>query len=455
MRGVWQGSEKTMHDLLVEDGDLAVFIINEASPANPVGSAFLILKNPSELEAALKSEKRYSASSTIRLVGSENVLTLGQYALDKMHCKQGKHILLTRPTQFQFFARENRLRMQKRIRVLVVDDSETIRKLLSRIISADPDLECVGAVELPSQVDKAIQELKPEVVTLDIHMPEMNGVELLKKLLPKYALPTVMISSLSKEEGTFVLDALEAGAVDYIQKPTMNDLPLVAPMICEKIKYAAQARILTQRKSIVRMRATGELDQSFIIGIGSSTGGTEALKDVLTRLPPEIPPILIVQHIPAVFSKAFADRMNSICPFRVKEAENGETVEKNTVYVAPGGLQMRVDGRAQTLKIVIEDTAPVNRHKPSVDVLFDSMVQLKRKKMVAAILTGMGADGARGMLRLKEAGASTIAQNEATCVVYGMPKEAVKFGGVNTVLPLGEIADEIIKLVSQSKRSIA
>jgi len=340
------------------------------------------------------------------------------------------------------------------LKVLVVDDSETIRNLLSKVISSDPLLECVGTVAMPSLVEAAIERYKPDVLTLDIHMPEMNGVELLKKLMPKYRLPALMISSLSIEDGTLVLDALEAGAVDYIQKPSFEELKVVAPLICEKIKSAASANVKT--KAIRRVSLANQaMDSQRPVLIGSSTGGTEALREILTALPKQIPPIVIVQHIPPIFSKAFADRLNLLCEFEVKEAVDGDAVIPNRVLIAPGGMQMSLREASGTLFVKIENSAPVNRHKPSVDVLFDSAVKIKSRKFVAGILTGMGADGARGLLALRSAGARTFAQNEATCVVYGMPREAVKLNAAEKIVALDDIAAQLVSFCQETKRKTA
>lgn len=402
---------------------------------------------------------------SIRLIGNlEDTKRAEQLKDNWKERSPGKSIVISEQVAIHFLPREGKVRMPKGVvrnrktRVLVVDDSETIRKILSRIISEDPTLECVGAIDRPSQVEKAIIELKPDVMTLDIHMPEMNGVELLRKIMPKFRIPTVMISSFSKEDGTFVLDALEAGAVDYIQKPSMQELKIVASAICEKIRNAACAVVSQSATSLNRVSKriainTNDIDLNFLIAIGSSTGGTEALKTVLTALPSKIPPIVIVQHIPPVFSKAFADRMNSLCAFQVKEAEDGDIVEPSKVLIAPGGKQMKIISKNGQLKILIDDSAPVNRHKPSVDVMFDSVVQLPLTKVTAAILTGMGADGAKGLLKLRKKGAATIAQDEATSVVYGMPREAAKIGAAEKILPLQEIAHALLESCSiRSKR---
>jgi len=349
-----------------------------------------------------------------------------------------------------------------KIKVLIVDDSKTIRQLLEKILRTDPQFEIVGSFERPSQVLENIGRLNPDVVTLDIHMPEMDGVALLKRYLPLHPVPTVMISSISFEEGPIVLSALEAGAVDYIQKPSYDQLGQVAPILIEKIKMAALAKVILPsgetRKSAAtskpksRVGLGSDARSEIVLTIGASTGGTEALRQVLTDLPGEIPPILICQHIPPVFSKAFADRMNSLCAFAVKEAENGDEVLPNRVLVAPGGTQMKMvrDGNRYCVR-VDPTAAPVNRHKPSVDVLFDSVAELAGPRSVGVILTGMGADGAKGLLKMREAGARTIGQDEATCVVYGMPHVAFTLGAVEKQLPLGEIAKATMELVTSAR----
>lgn len=342
----------------------------------------------------------------------------------------------------------------RRKRVLIVDDSKTIRQILARILEVE--LEVVGCAERPSQVEEMIVRLKPDVITLDIHMPEMDGVTLLKKYLPKFQIPTVMISSISMEESSHVLQALEAGAVDYIQKPTLDELAEVTPLIVEKVKTAASAKVkavtpFSQKAALQKPAAAmGALNHSNLIAIGSSTGGTEALREVLTRLPSGIPPIVIVQHIPAVFSLAFAKRMNDLCAFEVKEAADGDECRPNRVLIAPGGFQMSlVRGSGPSgYQVQVKDAPPVNRHRPSVDVLFQSVADLVGKKAVGVILTGMGADGAKGMLQMRQRGARTIAQDEASCVVFGMPQAAIKLKAAEQVRPLVDIAGEILTLVS-------
>lgn len=329
-----------------------------------------------------------------------------------------------------------------KIKVLIVDDSQTIRNLLSQILSKDPIFEIVGLAEKPSQVEDLIKKNRPDVITLDIHMPEMDGVTLLKKIHPIYKIPTVMISSISKEEGPQVLQALESGAVDYIQKPQMSNLAEAAETIRERLKIAAKAKV-TRTVRARKASQSHSFDFDNVILMGASTGGTEALRVVLEGLPAKIPPILIVQHIPPVFSAAFAQRLNELCPFDVREAKDGDEVKPNQVLIAPGGKQMKIYPAKDKLLIQVTDDAPVNRHKPSVDYMFKTAGEAQLKKIVAVILTGMGADGAREMKRLRDAGARTIAQNEETSVVYGMPREAAANGGAEFVLPLDEIAEKI------------
>ncbi|RYZ77292.1 MAG: chemotaxis response regulator protein-glutamate methylesterase [Proteobacteria bacterium] len=343
----------------------------------------------------------------------------------------------------------------QKTRILVIDDSSTIQKLLKTILESDPSCEVVGVVSLPSLAEEAVRALKPDVITMDIHMPEMTGVELLKILHPKYAVPTVMITSVSREDGDVVLEALAAGAVDYIQKPSFSEIDQVAPLILEKVKTAAKAIAKKQTENLPKRRLVGgTMDLRKIIAIGSSTGGTEALREVFERLPAEIPPIVVVQHIPAIFSEALARRLDDLCPFAVKEAADGDELVAGRVLIAPGGKQMKVVRSSNGVaRVRVFEADPVNRHKPSVDVLFDSVAQEIGNKAVGVILTGMGADGARGMVKMKNAGAHTIAQDEASCVVFGMPREAIRMGGVTEVASLEVISEKLISALSKQKKT--
>jgi two-component system chemotaxis response regulator CheB len=344
-------------------------------------------------------------------------------------------------------------RHNQRIRVLIVDDSKTIRTLMSKILSRDPEIEVVGLADGPTQAEALIEKLRPDVITLDIHMPEMDGVQLLKRYLPKYPIPTVMISSISMEEGPLVLSALEVGAVEYIQKPSFDQLETAAPLIVEKVKVASNAKVVmgsNKGRTEPLCRSEGNIDLTRVIAIGSSTGGTEALRVLMSGLPADIPPIVVVQHIPPVFSKAFAVRMNELFPFEVKEAEDGDLVQANRILIAPGGQQMSIVKTRDQLRIQIRDTAPVNRHKPSVDVLFDSVAKELGNQALGAILTGMGTDGAKGLLKMRQAGAHTVAQDEASCIVFGMPREAIHIGAAAVTLPLSKIASHLMKHIQQN-----
>ena len=335
-------------------------------------------------------------------------------------------------------------------KVLIVDDSATIRHLLRQILSKEGTLEVVAEAERPSQVEALIEQFQPDVITLDIHMPEMDGVTLLKKIYPKYQIPTVMISSISRAEGPQVLQALESGAVDYIQKPTLEELATLGPEIRERIRHAALSKKRIQ-KAVTKVQSRTYNPETIIL-IGASTGGTEALRHVFQSMPAQIPPILVVQHIPPVFSAAFASRLNQLCDFEVKEAQDGDEVRPNRILIAPGGKQMGMVKRGEKLVVVINDDPAVNRHRPSVDYLFQSAANLKLPHLVVGILTGMGADGAKGMKTLRTMGARTVGQDEATCVVYGMPREAANLGAVEFVKPLEAVADQILELSMKTEK---
>jgi two-component system chemotaxis response regulator CheB len=368
--------------------------------------------------------------------------------------------------EVQFLSEEKKLQVtqedlsipkeEQKIKVLVVDDSPTIRKFLEKILSSDSEIEVVASVGLPSEVEASIEKFKPNVITLDIHLPEMNGVDLLKKYLKKFPIPTIMISSISLEEGPLVLNALEAGAVDYIQKPSFGEIAQISPLIIAKVKAASIAKVRLpglseSTKNLANAKNKG-LDTSRLLAIGSSTGGTEALKEVFLRMPSDIPPTVVVQHIPAVFSKAFADRLNELCPFEVIEGKNGDEVMPGRVIIAPGGKQMKVKKVGKGWKVIIDDSPPVNRHKPSVDFLFDSVAKEAGSSAVGVILTGMGADGAKGLKQMHDLGCFTIAQNQESCVVFGMPQAAIKLGAAEKISSLFEIAEEITKEYSKTRR---
>lgn len=411
----------------------------------------------SEFAKALLTELNFSEAAGFKLIGPINFIQqfsqqaeARKWTILKTVVREGNFEVQVNPLLHKLqVSREVATPLNKKIKVMIVDDSATIRNILNKLLSADPAIEVVHLAEGPRGIDDAIKLHRPDVMTLDIHMPEMDGVTLLKNLLPKYSIPTIMISSISKEEGPQVLEALEAGAVDYIQKPTAKELNLVGPIIIERVKIAAQAKIQAKvTRKVVKRVARSSQPSDHIVLIGSSTGGTEALRVIFESLSEQIPPVLVVQHIPPVFSKSLADRLNSLCPFEVKEAEHDDLVLPNRVLIAPGGKQMGVRKVGSEMRIVITDDAPVNRHKPSVDYMFDSISKIRHPDLVGVILTGMGADGAKGLKKLRDQGARTIAQNKETCVVWGMPKEAEKINAAEFVLPIDEIASAILDLCS-------
>lgn len=435
----------------------------------------LVVKNDSVNEATLNSARQKLSQLTrlklnlceAKVVGTQAPVEAVRLLFNQSRLpKPIETIRQAVDFQLIYYPDTGRIRIEKEtmIRTLIVDDSATIRKLLTSVLGEDPAIQ-THAVGLPSQVEEAIKTFQPHVITLDIHMPEMDGVTLLKKILPRYHIPTIMITSVSKEEGTSVLEALEVGAIDYIQKPTMAEIKNVSALICEKVKMAAQAKKKSASKNAVIVPSSRPVNfSSFtndtLIAIGSSTGGTEALREVLIRLPKEIPPIVITQHIPAVFSAALAKRLNELCPFTVKEAEDGDPIVKGQVLIAPGGKQFRVaKNREGKLFAKVTEDGPVNRHCPSVDVLFDSVSAEVGSSAIGVILTGMGADGAKGLLRMKQAGSLTIAQDEESCVVFGMPKEAIKLGAATDVVSLQGIPEKLsiylFKAVKKERKKVS
>ena len=345
-----------------------------------------------------------------------------------------------------------------KIRVLTVDDSALMRQVLATLLSRDPGIEVIGSAPDPFIAREKIKALNPDVITLDVEMPKMDGLTFLEKLMRGHPMPVVMVSSLTEAGCQTTLRALELGAVDFITKPKIDlreGMEEVAQDLIAKVKAAACAKVRgsgVTSKGVASPLMSGAAmikTTDTIIAIGSSTGGTEAVKDVLMALPPNTPPILITQHMPERFTKTWADRMNSLCRISVKEAEDGDSVLPGHALVAPGSYHMTLVRSGARYTVRINQDPPVNRHRPSVDVLFASVAQYAGANAVGVILTGMGGDGAKEMLTMKKAGAFTIAQDEASCVVFGMPKEAIKLGGVDKILPLGEIPAAIVSYVSK------
>ncbi len=337
------------------------------------------------------------------------------------------------------------------IKVLVVDDSALVRTVLTRNLGAESDLKVIGAAPDPFVARDLIVQRRPDVVLLDIEMPRMDGITFLAKLMEHYPLPVIILSSLTPAGSELALEALRLGAVDVLCKPdaayTISDM---LTDLVGTIRAAAKAKIPSRAslEASARPRRAYALSETTrkIIALGASTGGTVAIEQMLVALPAQSPGIVIVQHMPARFTRAFADRLNQVCALHVREAEQGDSVVSGVVLIAPGGYHMVLRRDGARYVVAIKSAPPVNRHKPSVDVLFNSAARVAGTNAVGVILTGMGADGAKGLLAMREAGARTIAQDEASSVVYGMPKVAAELGGAEEVLPLDQIPARMLAM---------
>jgi two-component system chemotaxis response regulator CheB len=347
----------------------------------------------------------------------------------------------------------------RRVRVLIVDDSAVVRQTLTEVLSSDAEIEVIGTAGDPFVAAERIAEQVPDVITLDIEMPRMDGLTFLQKIMSQHPIPVVICSSLAEDNAQSTLKALEYGAVDIIAKPrygTKQFLEDSRIMLCQTVKAAAEAHLqLLKPGHAVEPKLTADAILSpatramletteKVVVIGASTGGTEALKMLLEALPEDAPGIVIVQHMPELFTRAFAKRLDGLCSITVKEAETNDTVLRGRALIAPGNHHTLIKRSGARYFVDIKDGPLVCRHRPSVDVLFRSAARYAGQNAVGVILTGMGDDGARGMLEMKQAGAMTIAQDEATCVVFGMPKEAIKYGAVKKVLPLQAVAGSIL-----------
>lgn len=356
----------------------------------------------------------------------------------------------------------------RKIKVLVIDDSALIRSVLKDIIFLELDMECVGTAPDPHVAREMIKRLNPDVLTLDVEMPKMDGLDFLERLMRLRPMPVLMVSSLTEAGSDVAYRALELGAVDYVTKPKLDitrGLEEYAITITDKIRAAAQAQVVkkTVAKSTLEKLSADTVLPSVawrlsstekIVVIGASTGGTEAIKEILISLPADAPGVLIAQHMPENFTKSFALRLDGLCRISVKEAEDNERILPGHAYIAPGNMHMLLKRNGARYSISLNQGALVNRHRPSVDVLFHSAANEAGSNALGIILTGMGKDGAQGMLEMKQAGAHTIAQNEASCVVFGMPKEAIALGGVNEVLPLKDIARRAVEYVGAKSGSL-
>jgi two-component system chemotaxis response regulator CheB len=352
----------------------------------------------------------------------------------------------------------------KKIKVLVIDDSALVRQTLVSLLSSDPHLEVIGSAADPFIAVEKIKNEVPDVITLDIEMPKMDGLTFLKKLMTQHPIPVVVISTLTEKGTQTALRALEYGAIEIIAKPKINtkgSLENSKIELIDKIKAASNAFIKRKtRKQLQKIEVTPKLSADVIlrkergssllqttetvIAVGASTGGTEALRVLLQAFPADSPGILVVQHMPELFTKQFSIRLNTLCQITVKEAKNGDRVLRGQALIAPGGKHLVLKRSGAFYFVVIMDGPLVNRHKPSVNVLFRSVAQIAGKNAIGVIMTGMGDDGAAGLLEMKEAGGKTIAQDEASCVVFGMSREAIALGAVDYVLPLDEITGKIL-----------
>jgi two-component system chemotaxis response regulator CheB len=337
------------------------------------------------------------------------------------------------------------------VRVLIVDDSALMRQLLSTCLSADPEIEVVGAAADPIEARDMIKTLNPDVITLDVEMPKMDGVTFLRKIMTLRPMPVVMISTLTQAGAEVTLEALEIGAVDFIAKPTKDIGTVMTELAGElqaKVKTAARVRVRArqfEQKPPKPKLVAGNLSSKKIVAIGASTGGVEALKVVLMHLPADCPPILITQHMPERFTASFARRLDHECAMRVTEAHHGDAIEPGHVYIAPGGRHLELAKTAGKFTCRLTDDPPVSGHRPSVDVLFRSAAQAAGADIVGVILTGMGKDGSEGLLTLRQMGAATLGQDEVSSLIYGMPRVAFERGAVVRQYPLADIADGILE----------
>lgn len=346
-----------------------------------------------------------------------------------------------------------------KIRVLCVDDSALIRGLMREIIDAQPDMEVVAVAPDPLVARDLIKQLNPDVLTLDVEMPRMDGLDFLERLMRLRPMPVLMVSSLTRSGSEITLRALELGAVDFVPKPQLgirSGLLEYGEQIAEKLRAAARtspARRETHTTSAKRTLESVMVSSEKLLIIGASTGGPEAIRQVLEPLPANSPAILIAQHMPAGFTRSFAERLDRLCRIRVKEAEQGERVLPGHAYIAPGDQHLRLARSGANYQVLLDAGPAVNRHRPSVDVLFHSAAELAGRNAIGALLTGMGRDGAAGLLAMRQAGAVTLAQDEATSLVFGMPREAIALGAAVETVALDDVAERLLTLAAASGRA--
>lgn len=349
--------------------------------------------------------------------------------------------------------------LNRKIKVMVVDDSAIVRKILSETIAMEKDMEVIGTAPDPYVARDKILALKPDVLTLDIEMPRMDGLTFLKKLMKFHPMPVIIISSLTKASCEISMEALASGAVEVMEKPGgPYSIGELREGLAQKIRAAAGARVAAPKPNVVvptvAPRTITGLQNDMVIAIGASTGGTEAIHDVLIQLPANIPGMVITQHIPKLFSTSFAKRLDRACSFEVKEAEDGDEVRPGRALLAPGDFHMVLRSRSGGYFVQVQDGPKICYQRPAVDVMFASVADCAKSHAVGVLLTGMGADGAQGMLSMRNAGARTIAQDEQTCVVYGMPREAVRLNAAEQVLPLQKIPSSIVQLVTRGGQQV-
>ena len=347
----------------------------------------------------------------------------------------------------------------RKIKVLVIDDSALIRSVLKEVINNFPDMEAIGAASNPLQAREMIKTLNPDVLTLDVEMPEMDGLTFLEKLMRLRPMPVLMISSLTERGSEAALRALELGAVDFLPKPKLGIVEGIqeyADEIAQKIRVAYKTKIRsrsqTGQTTLAPLPALGNRISTTekVIAVGSSTGGTEAIKELLIRMPADAPGILIAQHMPEAFTKSFANRLDGLCKIKVTEAEGNERVLPGHAYIAPGHSHLLLKRSGANYMTELSQAAPVNHHRPSVEVLFRSVAEQAGKNAIGVMLTGMGKDGAIGMLEMRQAGAYNLAQDEASCVVFGMPREAIAVGAVDEIVPIQEMTQRVLNRLMQS-----
>ncbi|MBD3244002.1 MAG: chemotaxis-specific protein-glutamate methyltransferase CheB [Chitinivibrionales bacterium] len=336
------------------------------------------------------------------------------------------------------------------VRVLIVDDSPVVREILRRTLDSLPQITVVGTARDPYVARDRIYELNPDVITLDLEMPRMDGLTFLRKLMHHHPLPVVVVSSVTADGSRQALAALEAGAVDVIEKPgPSHAIGLLSAELGAKIRSAAQARVVRIESSDTAVPLVTGVSKRRVVAMGASTGGTVALQRILTALPPDAPGVLVAQHMPAYIASAFAERLDSLCAVKVAVAEDGCRVRSGEVLVAAGGAHLLLRRDNEGFTACVKNGPPVRNHRPSVDVLFESVAQAAGPDAVGVLLTGMGSDGAEGLLAMRNAGAHTIAQDEASCVVFGMPREAIRLGAVDEVLPLPDIAAAVLRAAAR------